>query len=312
MLFASFLFSHVAFHSSPSLPRHRTFLSHAPSTTSFGLRANPFLESFLQFPLRGLFWFPLLFLSFLTSRPDFENPSFFLHSRQVPSTFFVLDFLPNLGATNRSSPNNSTMAQAREAAFNPSSPHSSSGGADSYKHDGTPDTRLTAFSPEESSARSSKLLKALNLSTPNDQQPVRFHVQPNENYCAAPTTEKDPFISSSTTPKTDQKLSPTASSFRPVSSSIPVVAHGSLNGLHKLNTTHLGLNATQKFSNELDVSRYLHVFSPTQAISVSSVDDYIKVRFSMGIQISFIQLTITYRALGESGLPAMESLRSFQ
>ncbi len=52
------------------------------------------------------------------------------------------------------------MAQPREPAFQHSSPDSSKGGADSYNNEGTPDTRLTAFSPQESSAKSSKLAKA--------------------------------------------------------------------------------------------------------------------------------------------------------
>ncbi|KAK3368202.1 RNA recognition motif 2-domain-containing protein [Podospora didyma] len=167
------------------------------------------------------------------------------------------------------------MAQARETGFNPSSPHSSSGGADSYKHEGTPDTRLTAFSPDESSARSNKLLKTLSLNASTDSHPVRFHVQNTEGYRATP--EKDPFVSSSTAFR-EQKLSPTASAFRPVH--VPLVAHGSIYGLPGLTAAspgdfyHVGPDAA-KFSKDLGISRYLVIFSHSKSVTINNVKDYI-------------------------------------
>ncbi|KAK3692689.1 RNA recognition motif 2-domain-containing protein, partial [Podospora appendiculata] len=172
------------------------------------------------------------------------------------------------------------MAQARETAFNPPSPHSSSGGADSYKHEGTPDTRLTAFSPDENSARSNKILKALSLNASVEQHPVRFHVKSAEGYRAAQTAaEKDPFISSTTAPKAEQKLSPTASSFRPVS--VPLIAHGSLGSYSSLSIgpsadlQHLGAHFAAKPSTQLHISRYLVIFSTAKPVTVASVDDYL-------------------------------------
>ncbi|KAK3322173.1 RNA recognition motif 2-domain-containing protein [Apodospora peruviana] len=166
------------------------------------------------------------------------------------------------------------MAQARETAFNPSSPHSSSAGADSYKHDGTPDTRLTAFSPDESSARSNKLMTTLSLNAAANIHPVRFNVNAAESYGAgSAAAEKDPFIS-----KPEQKLSPTASAFRPIS--VPLVAHGSQNGMPGLNLglpndfQLLGLHNASKLSTELRISRYLVLFSASKAITVANVDDY--------------------------------------
>ncbi|KAG7290986.1 hypothetical protein NEMBOFW57_000993 [Staphylotrichum longicolle] len=113
------------------------------------------------------------------------------------------------------------MAQVRDAAFNPSSPHSSSAGADSYKHEGTPETRLTVFSPDDGSVRSNKIPTALGLNAPSDRSdhPAHFHhvntIEGLGNPSAA--AEKDPFVSSTTVAKGEQKLSPTASAFRPVS-----------------------------------------------------------------------------------------------
>jgi len=173
------------------------------------------------------------------------------------------------------------MAQARETAFNPPSPHSSSGGADSYKHDGTPDTRLTAFSPDENSARSNKLLKPVNLDTPSGSNTVHFHVK-SEGYPAAPgSAEKDPFVSSSSRSKAEQKLSPTASAFRPVT--IPLVANGSLAGPSGFGISQpsaaqqLNLSVGNRFSTELGLSRYIALSAPSRPITTGDVDNYFEV-----------------------------------
>lgn len=102
------------------------------------------------------------------------------------------------------------MSHPREAVvFNPSSPRSSLGGAESFR--GTPDTRLTAFSPEEGSAKSSRLLKSLGQDSP-DATPSRFHC--NTFGSVSSNADKDPFISA-TSNAALPKLSPTASAFQP-------------------------------------------------------------------------------------------------
>lgn len=97
------------------------------------------------------------------------------------------------------------------------SPHSSSGAVESTQ--GTPDTRLTAFSPED--VRPPKGIK-FGLASASFE-----------------ATPQDPFVSSGSRNKIDQKLSATASAFQPFSSkaskdgpsySTPVVAYGSLIG----------------------------------------------------------------------------------
>lgn len=109
------------------------------------------------------------------------------------------------------------MSQPRDTAFNASSPHSSTGNADSYKNEGTPDTRLTAFSPEEGSARSSKYYSSLTL-TASDPQPLRFPGKPVSTFRPSlAQADKDPFTSSQPSVKREQRLSPLASDFQPFS-----------------------------------------------------------------------------------------------
>ncbi|RYP25464.1 hypothetical protein DL767_008382 [Monosporascus sp. MG133] len=113
------------------------------------------------------------------------------------------------------------LSQNREGNFNPTSPHSSSGVADSFK--GTPDTRLTAFSPEDGSARPPKVPGSLNLIGREATQ-ARYPVSSPSSfdhskkfYRADLHLERDPFITSSDpTVKPTPKLSPTATSFFPL------------------------------------------------------------------------------------------------
>lgn len=114
-----------------------------------------------------------------------------------------------------------SLSQSREGNFNPASPHSSSGIADSFK--GTPDTRLTAFSPEDGSARSAKVPGSLNLISREAVQ-AKYPVSSPSSldlskkfYQSDLQLERDPFITTSgPAEKTVQKLSPTASTFFPL------------------------------------------------------------------------------------------------
>ncbi|KAH6604093.1 meiosis mei2 [Trichoderma cornu-damae] len=96
------------------------------------------------------------------------------------------------------------MAQPND---NPSSPRSSSGGADSFK--GTPDTRLTSLTPDDGSKPSS-LLKSFARSAAATS-PARL---PASSFRSAVShLDKDPFITSMQNVGT--RLSPTASTFSP-------------------------------------------------------------------------------------------------
>ena len=98
------------------------------------------------------------------------------------------------------------------------------------------------------------------------------------------TAEKDPFVSTTTAAvlKAEQKLSPTASAFRPVA--VPLVAHGSLAASPGMSAS-LGANrqlfapqAIARFSSELGVSRCLALYSPSRPVTITDVEDYLVVR----------------------------------
>ncbi|KAK4188698.1 putative meiosis protein [Podospora australis] len=180
------------------------------------------------------------------------------------------------------------MAGPRDNTLNMESPHSSSAGADSYKHEGTPDTRLTSFSPDDS-ARSSKLMSSLNHTGPSNHtsnHPL-FRVDSVERFGNVNTAaDKDPFVSTSTalpTGSSDQKLSPTASSFRPPVTA-PVVAHGSAphctsSSTHGHSTAQQPLTLSSngisdKFSDEQEITRYINVFS--SSLDATITDDEVR------------------------------------
>ncbi|KAK1768636.1 RNA recognition motif 2-domain-containing protein [Phialemonium atrogriseum] len=175
------------------------------------------------------------------------------------------------------------MAQAREKAFNPPSPHSSPGGADSYKHEGTPDTRLTAFSPDENSVRSTRFLKPLVLGA-TEPLPLQFTArQPHQTQgynTSSILVGKDPFVSSNTPGKPDhQKLSPTASAFQPFSA--PLVARGSAATIPPLSVSstsgaHHGPQlGIASLSADQGLSRYLLVTSNIRNVYPDDVDTFL-------------------------------------
>lgn len=147
------------------------------------------------------------------------------------------------------------MAQPRENSFNPSSPRSSTGGADSFK--GTPDTRLTAFSPEENSAKSTKLPKDFARSA-SATPPVKLPSYSHRD--TASQIDKDPFIS----PSHGTRLSPTASAFKPV---INLVG---------FSLPRDGQPISTELSSEIGVSHHLEVSSPNP-LSIAEVDDCLMV-----------------------------------
>ncbi|KAL2262379.1 hypothetical protein VTK26DRAFT_1512 [Humicola hyalothermophila] len=154
------------------------------------------------------------------------------------------------------------MAQ-RDAAFNPSSPHSSSAGAESYNHEG------------------------LNINGPSGHN-VHFHVNPVDGFSNIPAaTDKDPFISTAATPKGGQKLSPTASAFRPVS--VPLVARGSLARLpltdpaFDANRQLYPPHATAAFSSDLGISRCLVLYAISHPVQVADVEGYFQKLEQLGL-----------------------------
>lgn len=191
--------------------------------------------------------------------------------------------------------------------FHPSSPPSE-GGVDSYKYEDTPDTRLTVFSPQEDSARSSRLLNALTLSTDKNNRVGKygvsdssFHRTASMDSIASVIHDKDPFIS--TTPEKTQtttQLSATASSFEPSSSSVkPAAVSGPANKNNMASTTTpkpMGrvldtvprspttgyqvwnaLPLSAAFSFELDLSRSIHITCASGHLDDVAISQYFVV-----------------------------------
>ncbi|KAL6862138.1 RNA recognition motif 2 domain-containing protein [Trichoderma novae-zelandiae] len=129
-------------------------------------------------------------------------------------------------------------------ADNPSSPRSSSGGADSFK--GTPDTRLTSLTPDEGSK--SSLLKSFARAAAATTSPARLPSSSFRN--AVSHLDKDPFFTSIQGVGT--RLSPTASAFSPF-----------------VGNTYVRLPAgdgpiSAALSTDMGLSRILFISSPAQ------------------------------------------------
>ncbi|KAL2753826.1 hypothetical protein ACRALDRAFT_2054962 [Sodiomyces alcalophilus JCM 7366] len=102
------------------------------------------------------------------------------------------------------------MARTPQSSFNPSSPHSSSAEAESFK--GTPDTRLTVSSPLVDPTLWTRHAKAHGF-VPSGTASVRFCIGVAEN--PQLLSDKDPFITTTQGTSATPQLSPTASSFHP-------------------------------------------------------------------------------------------------
>ncbi|RDA90348.1 hypothetical protein CP533_4465 [Ophiocordyceps camponoti-saundersi (nom. inval.)] len=120
------------------------------------------------------------------------------------------------------------MSQNRDME-NPSSPRSSSGGADSLK--GTPDTRLTTFSPDNGP---SKHLQGLTRSFP------------------ATSLDKDPFVTPSHRLRT--RLSPTALAFSPFPAVKQIPFMGEGGPIAAALSDELGLSRSLKVSSIIPIS----------------------------------------------------------
>lgn len=150
------------------------------------------------------------------------------------------------------------MEQARELSFHHTSPRSSSGGAESFE--GTPETRLSIFSPEDASAKSIRVSRDISRSA--SATPVKFLAGSFSANISSLDKERDPF----TTPGRRKGLSPTASTFQPFN-----------------HTDQIAPRAEAEFdsvaaslSTELGLSRLLHLAYPP-SVSVPEVEGWLKV-----------------------------------
>lgn len=179
----------------------------------------------------------------------------------------------------------------RDGQFNPTSPHSSSGGAESFK--GTPDTRLTTFSPEDDSAK--------RLPGQHSHGSIKFGVSSPSTidlkgtlYRRNALADRDPFITTAGSgPKTAQKLSPTASSFFPLPNALgsqgPVSEPGgnsrgmpesltvSGGGQSPVSTNPAEASVYSYMSTDTRISRCLLISSRSKNIDAAQVDMYLSV-----------------------------------
>ncbi|KAJ8123704.1 hypothetical protein ONZ43_g404 [Nemania bipapillata] len=196
-----------------------------------------------------------------------------------------------------------TNPPGREGHFNPASPHSSSGAADSFK--GTPETRLTAFSPEDGSAKSAKVPQSLNVRS-HENRTLRFVPTPRSTLELPSSfvrtnlhSERDPFVSSSAIGSSRiQKLSPTASVFLPYPSALPGDPISQPVGLQRDDTVNsrgpdqqLSTNPQQAkythaiISTDTDVSRCLVIVDPGCRLRAHDVGSYLSELESSGVEM---------------------------
>ncbi|ORY63590.1 RNA recognition motif 2-domain-containing protein [Pseudomassariella vexata] len=196
------------------------------------------------------------------------------------------------------------IPQSRDGAFNPASPRSSSGAADSFK--GTPDTRLTAFSPEDGSAKSARMPHSLG----RDAGPIKFPVtspasldlsKSKSFYRTNLHLEKDPFVSSTgLAARSAQKLSPTASCFSPFT--LSSIARGSstdINAGIKTEASNSSSMADQSLesralsasfvhptlSTDAGLSRCLVISIRSQKVQTGNIEYYFSKLSQNGLQI---------------------------
>lgn len=147
------------------------------------------------------------------------------------------------------------MAQPRDSHFDPTSPRSPAGRADSFK--GTPDARLTAFSPDDGSAKSSNLLQGFSRSS-SVTPPVRVPL--NSFRGSASQLDRDPFVS----PVHGTRLSPTASAFSPDSQEL------------KYSVLQNSRPIATALSTELGISHHLEI-SSSGPVATSDVETCLSV-----------------------------------
>ncbi|EGY15432.1 uncharacterized protein VDAG_06596 [Verticillium dahliae VdLs.17] len=154
--------------------------------------------------------------------------------------------------------------------FDPSSPHSSCGGAESFK--GTPDTRLTSFSPDEKPAKTSCITELTGkpwAGTKPSQFPVGIVGK------TPSIGDKDPFVTVYSRARTTSLLSPTASAFHPFSAQSELSE-----GLTNSMSTSRGSNASNLASHESSIPQFVQIMSPGHALRLGDIISYLEVSTS--------------------------------
>ncbi|KAI1862493.1 hypothetical protein JX265_009207 [Neoarthrinium moseri] len=199
-------------------------------------------------------------------------------------------------------------SHARDGAFNLTSPRSSNGVADSFK--GTPDTRLTAFSPEDGSTKSLRAPHSVGING-RESGPVKFNVStpaslnlprreplfPRDN-----NVDRDPFVGSGgPSSRITRKLSPTADCFAPLSGfagthgsepDLSCVKNEDGDEVHDILQNSASDRGTNLFvhsslSTDLGLSRCVIVATTARggSVQIVDVDRYISVLRQRGLEV---------------------------
>lgn len=175
------------------------------------------------------------------------------------------------------------MSQANETASNAQlSPRSSCGGGESCKQEGTPDTRLTAFSPDDGATKVTKsaVVKGTDSKNATPEPHVKSQALSAATFAATPVVEeKDPFVS---TTKPEQKLSPTASTFMPIAPITPIapmMVHPAMNTPMVIDyRQQVGIQYATRFSSELGISHHMVISTISgAALTSGELEDYLAV-----------------------------------
>ncbi|KAI0115002.1 RNA recognition motif 2-domain-containing protein [Daldinia grandis] len=208
--------------------------------------------------------------------------------------------------------------QAREGHFNPASPHSSSGAADSFK--GTPDTRLTTFSPEDGSARSTRAPGSLNTNI-REAGPIKYGMnapqsldRPSILYRGSLHLDKDPFVGPADTSfKARQKLSPTASVFSPLPSALR--ARGSASEPKRVDTFSENLSHHYAQTSRLSSpaangshSNFVHDKLSTEA----GISRCLVISTNTGSRLTGTEVELYLSELQQMGIPFQGSMQVYE
>lgn len=219
-----------------------------------------------------------------------------------------------------------SASHVRDGAFNPTSPHSSTGLVDSFK--GTPDTRFSAFSPEEGSSKSHRAPHSVGGSI-RESGPIKFRFG-TPHSLNLPSREplfhrdnsvgRDPFVSSSgPDQQIGRRLSPTASSFAPSTAFLGTrssksdftyrKADGNTNEAAKetdqdLRSKSGDISPREELSTDVGISRCVMIMDAVRGngVRLLEVEQYISVRILIFPFLIQWELTMECQSLEQKAL----------
>lgn len=175
------------------------------------------------------------------------------------------------------------MSYAKEVSFQPSSPQSSGAGVESFQ--ATPDTRLTTFSPEDSLAKAAESTRSANLV---GAEGPSAHLPVNVFRSSRTQVDKDPFVATPEGRLSQQKLSPTASTFRPFGNlAIQASPHPASASVHA--SGHAIPQLPSTLSTDIGLSRCLALGAPGKRVVLADAEAY----FTVSVELLAVSVFMT-------------------